>query len=104
MHARVATFEGSDVDRVRLGIEEIKRRAASGPSEGVPAVGGLVLHQPDSGKVLVITLYETEDDLRRGDATLNAMDPLVMRGEGRRYRSVEMYEVAVARLASSATD
>lgn len=98
MHARVATFEGSDVDRVSQGIEEIKRRAASGPPEGVPAVGGLVLHQPDSGKVLAITLYETEDDLRHGDATLNTMDAPVPSGEGRR-RSVEMYEVAVARLA-----
>ena len=104
MHARVASFEGSDIDRVRRGIEEIKRRAASGPPEGVPAVGGLVLHQPDSGKVLAITLYETEDDLRQGDAALNAMDPPVPGGEGSRRRSVEMYEVAVARLVGSVAD
>ncbi len=102
MLARVARFEGSDVDRVREGIEEIKRRAASGPPQGVPAVGGLVLHQPEAGKVLAITLFETEDDLRQGDSALNAMDS-VAPGDGGRRRSVEVYEVAVARLDAGAS-
>ena len=104
MLARVARFEGSDPDRVRQGIEEIKRRAASGPPEGVPAVGGLVLHQAEEGRVLAITLFVTEDDLRQGDATLTAMDPPAPGdGETRRSRSVDVYEVAVARLDAAAT-
>lgn len=104
-HARSsgARIEDSDVDRVRHGIEEIKRRVAGGPPDGVPAVGGLVLHQPDEGKVLAITLFETEDDLRQGDATLNAMDPPAAGSGGTRgSRSVDVYEVAVARLDTKA--
>lgn len=93
MHARVATFEAGDPDQVREGVQEIKRRAASGAPEGVPAVGFLLLHQADVGKVMSITLFETEEDLRRGDATLNAMDPPGS-GNPDRRRSVEVYEVA----------
>jgi hypothetical protein len=94
VHARVATFEGGDPDHIREMVEEIQRRAASGPPDGVPAVGLLLLHRADDGKVMNLTLFETEDDLRQGDATLNAMDPPVQGGMGRRS-SVEMYEVGV---------
>jgi hypothetical protein len=94
MHARVATFEGADPDQVRQLIEEIGQRAASGPPEGVPAVGLLVLHRADEGKVVNISLFETEEDLRQGDGTLSSMDPPVPGVIGRRT-SVEMYEVGV---------
>jgi len=94
MHARVATFEGGEPETVRRMLEEIDRQSAAGPPEGVPAVGLLALHQPDEGKVLAITLFKTEDDLREGDATLSAMDPPVPGGMGRRA-SVEMFEVAI---------
>jgi hypothetical protein len=94
MHARVATFEGGDPDQVRQVIAEIKQRAASGPPEGVPAAGLLLLHRADEGKVINISLFETEEDLRQGDETLNAMDPPVPGAMGRRT-SVEMYDVGV---------
>ena len=94
MHARVATFEGGDPEQVRQMVEEIRKRAASGPPEGVPAVGLLLLHRPEEGKVLNVSLFETEADLRQGDETLNAMDPPVPGAMGRRT-SVETYEVAV---------
>jgi hypothetical protein len=93
MHARVATFEGGDPEQVRRMLEEIDRQAASGPLEGVPAVGLLVLHRPNDGKVLAITLFDTEEDLQQGDATLNSMDPPDPGGMGRRA-SVEIFEVA----------
>ena len=94
MHARVATFEGGDPDQVREMIGEIKQRSESGPPEGVPAVGFLLLNRADEGKVVAISLFETEEDLQQGDATLNSMDPPVAGGMGRRA-SVEMYEVGV---------
>jgi hypothetical protein len=94
MHARVATFEGGDPENVRRMVEEINQRSKSGPPEGVPAVGLLVLHKPDEGKVVAISLFETEEDLQQGDATLNSMDPPVPGGMGQRA-SVEMYEVGV---------
>lgn len=94
MHARVATFEGGDPASVRRTVEEISRRSESGPPEGVPAVGLLVLHKPDEGKALAISLFETEEDLKQGDATLSSMDPPVPGALGQRA-SVEMYEVGV---------
>ncbi len=94
MHARVATFEGGDPEQVRRMVEEINRQSDSGPPEGVPAVGLLVLHRPDEGKVLAISLFKTEEDLQTGDATLNSMSPPVPGGMGQRA-SVEMFEVGV---------
>ena len=94
MHARVVTFEGGDPEQVTRTVEEIGRQAQSdGPPEGVPAVALLILHRPDDAKVLAITLFETEEDMRQGDATLNAMEPPNPGGMGRRS-SVEMFRVA----------
>ena len=80
MHARVATFEGGDPDQVSEMVSGIKEQSESGPPEGVPAVGFLLLRQPDSAKVVAIGLFESEADLQQGDATLNSMDPPVISG------------------------
>jgi hypothetical protein len=92
MHARVATFEGGDPEDVRKAVSEMQQRSESGPPEGVPAVGFLLLHKPD--KVIAVGLFETEEDLQQGDATLNSMDPPVPGAMGQRT-SVELYEVGV---------
>jgi hypothetical protein len=94
MHARVATWEGGDPDQTRASIDQIKERAASGPPEGVPAVGLLVLLSDDGNKVLSISLFENEEDMRQGDATFNSMDPPIQDGMGKRT-SVELFEVPV---------
>jgi len=93
MYARVARWEGAEGEALRRSAEEISSRAASGPPEGVPAKGLLMLVDPDSGRSLAVSLFETMEDLRQGDETLNAMSP---GGDdvGRRT-SVETYEVAV---------
>jgi hypothetical protein len=96
MHARVATFEGGDPEQVRQMLSEIDRQSEAGPPEGVPATGLLVLHAPNESKVLAITLFATEEDLQRGDATLNSMNPPTPDGMGNRG-SVEMFEVPVKR-------
>lgn len=96
MHARVATYEGGDAEQIRETVGQIEHDSESGPPEGLPAVGLLIMHRADEGKVLAISLFETEEDLRQGDATLNAMDPPTPGGLGRRA-SVEMYEVGVKR-------
>ena len=54
----------------------------------------LMLHDPSKGKVLAISLFESEEDLRKGDETLSSMDPPVPGGMGRRA-SVEMFEVPI---------
>jgi hypothetical protein len=93
MYARVARWEGAEGDALRRSADEISSEAGSGPPEGVPAKGFTMLIDPESGRSLAIALFESEDDLRKGDEALNAMNPS---GDdvGRRT-SVEMYEVAV---------
>jgi hypothetical protein len=93
MYARVARWEGAEGDALRRSADEISARAASGPPPGVPATGLLMLIDPDSGRSLAVSLFETEEDLRAGDRALNAMNPS---GDdvGKRT-SVESYEVAI---------
>ena len=89
MKARVVTWEGGDPAEVQASIDEIRARAGSGPPEGVPAVGLLFLQ--GEGRVMVISLFDNEDDLRQGDATLNSMSPPSDMGS----RSVEFYDVPI---------
>jgi hypothetical protein len=93
MYARVASWEGADGDKMRAAAENINAQAADGPPEGVPAKAFLMLIDPDGGRGLAITLFETEDDMRKGDAVLNEMSP-PDDGFGQRT-GVDMYEVAV---------
>jgi len=93
MFARVARWEGGDAEAIRRTAQEINSEASSGPPEGVPAKGFLMLIDPDNGRGIGISLFENEEDLRQGDATLNSMSP-PNDGLGRRA-SVEMYEVAI---------
>jgi hypothetical protein len=93
MYARVARWEGADGDAMRRAAAQINSEASSGPPEGVPAAGFLMLIDPDNGRGLGVSLFDTEEDLRKGDETLSAMSP-PDDALGRRT-SVEMYEVAV---------
>ena len=86
--ARVVTFDGVNSDR----MSEMQSEMEGGERpEDVPAKEIVVLHDPEAEKSLVILFFENEDDYRRGDAALNAMDP----GEtpGKRS-SVTKYNVA----------
>lgn len=94
MYARVARFEGADAGVMEKTAAEIRSRAEAeeGPPPGVPAKEFLLLHDTASGKALAITLFETEDEYRQGDETLNSMSPP---GEGMGARAaVEKYELA----------
>jgi hypothetical protein len=91
MYARVATWEGGDAEAMRKGAERMNADAASGPPEGVPAVGFLMLMDPEKGRSMAIALFETEEDLRKGDETLTAMNP-PDNATGRRT-AVDTYEV-----------
>jgi len=98
MYARVAKWEDADAGKMRSAAEEINARSGSGPPEGVPSKGILLLIDPDNGRGMAVSLFETEDDYRQGDETLNQMSPP---GEGfGRRTGVEKYEVAVDLRAS----
>ncbi|HST55056.1 MAG TPA: hypothetical protein VLJ42_04050 [Solirubrobacteraceae bacterium] len=99
MYARVVRWEDADGEALRQTAERINSEAASGPPEGVPASSFRMLIDPDSGRALSVVLFDTEEDLRKGDETLNAMSP-PGGGLGRRV-SVETYEVAVDMVAQA---
>jgi hypothetical protein len=93
MYARVARWEGADEDSMRATAEQINSDSSSGPPEGLPAKGVMMLIDPESGRTMAVTLFESEADMRQGDEKLNSMSPP---GDGMGRRSaVEMYEVAV---------
>jgi hypothetical protein len=93
MYARVARWEGAEPEAIRSTAEAINAEAASGPPEGVPAKGFMLLVDPDDGRALAVMLFDTEEDLRQGDEVLNSMNPP---GDGMGSRTaVETYEVAV---------
>jgi hypothetical protein len=91
--ARVARWEGAEAETLEGSAAEIRSQSEAGPPEGVPAKQFLLLHDTAAGKALAITLFETEDDYRQGDETLNSMSP-PGGGMGQRV-SVEKFEVAV---------
>jgi hypothetical protein len=91
MHARVATFE-SDAARVDDAIEMVRGEVESGDTpEGLEGAKMMMLVNRETGKGLGITLFESEEAMRRGDEALNAMSP----GATERRVSVEFYEVPV---------
>ena len=78
---------------MRRAAQQVASDAASGPPEGVPSKKFLLLINPDNARQIAVSLFETEEDLWKGDEVLNSMDP-PEEGIGGRT-SVEMYEVAV---------
>ena len=91
MYARVATFE-SDPANVDDAINMVRAEVESGDTPaGLEGAKMLMLINRQSGEGLGITLFETEEAMRRGDEALNAMNP----GASERRTSVEFYEVPV---------
>ena len=86
--ARVVSFDGVSSDRMAEMQREIQ---GSERPDDVPAKEIIVLHDPDAEKSLVIVLFETEDDYKRGDEALNAMPAGDTPGK---RTSVAKYQVA----------
>ncbi len=91
MYARVATFE-SDPANVDEAISMVRGEVESeNTPPGLEGAKMLMLINRETGKGLGVTLFESEEAMRRGDEALNAMNP----GAGERRTSVEFYEVPV---------
>jgi len=90
MYARVATFE-SDPAKVDDAIAMVRAEVDGEVPPGLEGAKMLMLVNRETGKGLGVTLFETEDAMRRGDDALNAMDP----GSTERRVSVEFFEVPV---------
>lgn len=93
MYARVARWEGSSAEALDAAAAGIREDAESGSPEGLPAKKLILLQDKESGRSMAITIFETEEDYRQGDETLNSMSP-PGEGMGRRV-GVDKYEVAI---------
>jgi hypothetical protein len=95
MHARIATFEADPVradEAIAAARQQVESNWAN-PPEGLETAKEMyMLIDREHGRGLGITLYETEDDLRRGHEALNQMTPPA---EGGRRTDVALYEVAL---------
>ena len=88
MWARVARFEGDPAD-VDARVERL--RAAVDAGGLPPELAGakvLLLVDRESGAMLGVTLFDSEDAMRRGDEAMNAGP-----GHAGSRASVEFYEV-----------
>ena len=92
MYARVATFESDSAD-IDAAIEMVRRDVAGDTPAGLEGAKMLMLVNRESGKGLGVTLFDSEEAMRRGDEALNAMNP----GAGERRIAVEFYEVPILR-------
>jgi hypothetical protein len=90
MYARIATFE-SDPAKVDDAIELVRSEVEGGTPDGLEGAKMLMLVNRETGKGLGVTLFDSEEAMRRGDEALNAMSP----GGSERRTSVEFYEVPV---------
>ena len=96
MYARIARFEGGDISQIDAVIDGARQMIDStfdSPPEGLEGAKAVwMLVDRENARGLGISLFETEEDLRRGDEALNAMSPAVDAGQQR--SSVEIYEIA----------
>ena len=90
MYARVATFE-SNPGKVDEAIEMVRAEVDGDAPPGLEGAKMLMLVNRETGKGIGVTLFETEEAMRRGDEALNAMNP----GSTERRVSVEFFEVPV---------
>jgi hypothetical protein len=91
MYARVATFE-SDPAKVDDAIKMVRGEVESGNTPpGLEGAKMLMLVNRETGKGVGVTLFESEEAMRKGDEALNAMNP----GASERRVSVEFFEVPV---------
>jgi hypothetical protein len=90
MFARVATFQGDPANEDEA-INRLRGDVEAGPPPGLEGVKMMMLVDRETGKAVGITLFDSEEAMRRGDEVLNAGTP----GGGASRTSVEFYEVPV---------
>jgi hypothetical protein len=91
MHARIAKFQ-SDPGQLDEAINRVRGEVESGTvPPGLEGARMLMLVNRETGEGLGVTLFESEEAMRRGDEALNALSP----GAGSTRTDVQFYEVPV---------
>ena len=87
--ARVVTFDGVTKERMEQMDREMSERQ---PPEGFPQAEMIALHDPDAEKSLVVLIFDSEEDYKKGDEILNSMPAGDTPGQ---RTSVTKYNVAM---------
>ncbi len=75
MLARVATWEGGTAESITSASEEMRSNVAQGPPPGMKSAGFTMLADAEGGRVMMIGLFETADDLAEAEGVLKEMNP-----------------------------
>lgn len=94
MYARVATFKSGDGAKAAAEISA-RNEAEGGPPPGLPAKKLLILNDAEGEKALAIAFFESEEDYRQGDETLNSMSPPSGDNSMGERAAVEKFEVVL---------
>jgi heme-degrading monooxygenase HmoA len=97
--ARVNTFEGSP-DRIDESTDNVRNETLPKLRQMPGNVGLIGLADRKSGRVLGITLWESEDALRQSEQDANRLREEAAEGGGQTIASVDRYEVALAQQLS----
>ena len=101
MHARIATYRGassSDLAAFQPQLAATIERYLDDPPPGLEGLREiLVLVDREQGRALSVTLFDSEDDMNRGD---EALGHVAMTQAGGVRTEVERYEVVIRRSRS----
>jgi hypothetical protein len=87
--ARVVTFDGVSKDR----MQQMDKEMSEGqPPEGFPKAEMIVLHDGDAEKSMVVIVFDSEEDYKKGDEILSSMPAGDTPGQ---RTSVSKYDVAM---------
>lgn len=75
MLARVTTWDGGSADGINAAAEEMRSNMAGGPPPGLKSNGFTMLVDPDGGRVLMIGMFESQEDLDASEPVLQGMTP-----------------------------
>lgn len=89
--ARVTTWEGGTPEGLREAAERMKADVGQGPPPGVKSTGLTMLVDPEAGRMVMIGLFASDQDLRESEPALKEMSP----GSGVGTKTAtDIYEVA----------
>src|SRR5215207_1401027 len=93
MYARVASFEGGDIEELRKVNEERRASGSMGMPEGAKRVA--VFNDPEGGRRLFITLFESREAAEAAEARFEAMGDDIPEDIRGRRTGVVVYEIVV---------
>ena len=97
MHARVSTFRGAEGETVEEARERLERTVVPWAQQQPGFKGLIALGQP-GGRLLGITLWETEDARRQSAEGADQIREQMSREEGSTIEAVDDYEVVLLRV------